>query len=101
MKKNNITFKGFFDFEVSIWGSDIYEKYDPNNIRFMPPGYSTRASGDVALDRVMIFPMPQDVSVEDVTVFTIVSQPLADSYITWLEFMWQKSLTLEEAKNYA
>ncbi len=97
-QEKNIAIKGIFDYEVSEWGRDIYDAYDPNLMKFLPREYSNRATFNVCNDRVILFPMSQDKNIANMTIFNIVSKSLAASYIKWFDFMWEKALTLEQIK---
>jgi len=93
-QKRDIKIQGLFDNEVLEKGSDIYSQYDSKLIRFLPKEYSTKATYDICGDRIVLFPMPKERSVENVTIFNIVSQSLADSFRTWFQFLWQKAKPL-------
>jgi len=95
-KEKNIMIKGIFDYEVIKWGKDIYDKYNSDLIKFLPKRYSSRATFDICDNRIVMFPMPQDKNIENTTVFTIISKPLADSYRGWFNLMWKNSKTLNE-----
>jgi len=95
-RKKGIKIQGIFDNEVLKNGQDIYSKYDQSLIRFFPPGYSTKASYDICGDRVVLFSLPKERSIENATVFNIVSQSLADSYRKWFYLLWQNTKPLKQ-----
>lgn len=96
-KSKGIKIHGLFDNEVLEGGKDIYSNYDQGLIRFIPKDYSTKASYDICGDRVVQFAMPKERSIENVTIFNIVSQSLADSFRQWFDLMWQKSKSLYDS----
>ena len=59
--------------------------------RFLPEKYSSMAAVDIYKDRVAIWTggtlTPLD---ENVTIFMMISQKLADSYRQWFQFMWDR-----------
>ncbi len=88
-KKKNIAIQGIFDHEMLEHGYDIYRHYEPDNIRFFPKEFSTKASYDICGDRVVQFSMPYEKSLENILIYNIISQPLADSYRVWFKYLWQ------------
>jgi len=95
-KNKGVRIQGIFDYEIGKTGKDIYENYDPEWIRFLPKEYSTFASIDICGDQVIHFSMPKERTIEDVTIFKIISADLADSYRTWFEYLWQQSKSINE-----
>jgi len=94
-KEKGISIQGIFDYEVMRYSKNIYTQYNPKLIRFFPPDYSTKASYDICGNRVVLFSMPKERSVENVTIFNIISQQLADSYRTWFNYLWKKAKPLK------
>lgn len=88
-RKKGIIIQGIFDEIVKTKGSDIYSNYDPQNIRFFPPLYTTTASYDICGDRVLLFQMSRQRHIENAIIFNIISKPLADSFRSWFSFLWQ------------
>lgn len=97
--KRGNSIQGIFDYEVWENGKDIYSKYDPELIRFFPREYSTKASYDICGNRVVLFSVPVQRSIENATVFNIISQPLADSYRKWFNNFWQQAKSLKDIKD--
>jgi len=95
-QKKGIKIQGIFDFEMLQSGKDIYTHYDPALTRFFPKGYSTKASCDICGDQVLLFAMPAERSVENTTIYNIISRPLADSFRIWFKFLWQQAKPFEK-----
>lgn len=68
-----------------------------NNIiyRFLPDKYSSTAVVDIYGDRVAVYTGAslQETVDENVTIFMMISQNLADSYRQWFQFMWDRCST--------
>ena len=93
-EEQGIEIKGIFDYEVR-GKANVYSEYKEGLFRFFPKEYSTKASYNICADQVILYPTP-DQRVESATIFNIISQPLADSYRTWFEFLWKKAKPLSE-----
>ncbi|XOU94382.1 MAG: TrmB family transcriptional regulator [Candidatus Kerfeldbacteria bacterium] len=98
-KIKGIEIKGLFDHIVYQNQKEVYSEYNPEHIRFFPKDYSTSASIDICADRVIMFPMPKEKTVQNTTIFNIVSQPLADSYRKWFDHLWENAIPTNEMKN--
>ena len=88
-REKGIIIRGIFDYETREHGQDVYPKYDPEQVRFFPRDYSTKAAFNVCGDRVMMFAMPKGRSIFNVAIFNIVSKSIADSYRVWFEILWK------------
>lgn len=95
-KNKGIEIHGIFDYEVLERAEDIYSEYNSELIRFFPKEFSTKASYDICGDRIIQFAMPRERSIDNVTIFNIVSQSLADSFRQWFHYMWGKSKPLND-----
>lgn len=59
--------------------------------RFLPEKYSSMAAVDIYKDRVAIWTGGTLKALEeDMTIFMMISQKLADSYRQWFQFMWDR-----------
>lgn len=95
-KSKGIKIYGIFDHEMLTRGQDIIRAYDPEFTRIFPKEYSTKSSVDICADRILNFNV-RERDISNSTIFTIVSQPLADSYHTWFQFLWNKATPLNDA----
>ncbi|MFA6272115.1 MAG: helix-turn-helix domain-containing protein [Patescibacteria group bacterium] len=95
-KNQGIRIQGIFDHEIYMTGKDIYKNYNPQWIRFFPKEYSTFASIDICRDQVIHFSMPKERTIEDVSIFRIISKDLADSYRTWFNYLWNQAKPLQK-----
>ncbi len=95
--ENGIKIYGIFDHEMLTRGQDIIRAYDPELTRLFPPAYSTKSSVDICAARILNFNVLRDRDISTSTIFTIVSRPLADSYRTWFQFLWDKAIPLKDA----
>ncbi len=98
-KNKGIEIRGLFDHVVYYQQPEVYSEYNPEFIRFFPKEYSTSASLDICADRVITFPMPKFKSVQNTTIFNIISRPLADSYRKWFAGLWQNATPTKEMKD--
>ncbi len=92
-----IIISGIFDFTMRKNAADVTREYDRQQIRFFPEDYSTNATYDVCGDRVILFPMPGERDMANVTIYNIISQPLADSFRRWFQLLWQQAQPLQPA----
>ncbi|MFA6098942.1 MAG: helix-turn-helix domain-containing protein [Patescibacteria group bacterium] len=95
-RKRGIPIRGLFDQEMLDHGQDVYSQYDPALIRFFPKEYSTLSSCDICGNRVLFFPVPSEKNIENIIIFNIISQPLADSYRKWFELIWMAAVPLDK-----
>jgi predicted transcriptional regulator len=87
-KKRGITYRHLFDYEVK---NQI--PYVPAAVgkpyKFLPKKYSTPSMVDIFGDHVVSFTGAGLASIsEDISIFVIISKPMAESYKTWFQFMW-------------
>jgi sugar-specific transcriptional regulator TrmB len=93
--RKKITTYDFFDTEMEAVLKDSdrlknYKKYGP--YKFLPPEYSTNAAVDIFADRVVTFTgLSLEKLEDDVTLFVIISQDIADSWRTWFQFLWDST----------
>ena len=67
------------------------EQLDLITYRFLPEKYSTKTAIDIYGDRVAIFTGETLNPIEeDIAIFMMISQSLADSYRQWFQFMWDR-----------
>lgn len=90
-KRKNMEFYALFD---STDKKDVIEniKITKQNFkyRFLPEEYSTQTAIDIYGDRIAIFTGQTLDTLENMTIFMMISQKLADSYRQWFQFMWDK-----------
>lgn len=59
--------------------------------RFLPEKYSSKTAIDIYADRIAIWSGGTlNTLGEDITIFMMISQNLADSYRQWFQFMWDR-----------
>lgn len=93
-RKKNITISGIFDHAMRQKGEDIWSQYIPQNIRFFQPKYATNASIDICANRVILFTLVGTKDIANVSIYNIISQPLADSYRSWFSYLWNNARPL-------
>lgn len=87
-KKKGIGYKHLFDYEVRDLAPHVPESVGPP-YKFLPKEYSTPGMIDIYGDRVVTFTGLGVTKIsEDITIFVNVSRPLATSYKTWFNFMF-------------
>lgn len=92
--KKKIKFQTLFDATLKNQMKEIRE-YPNITYRFLPEKYSTPTAIDIYGDRVVIYASSNlDAPREDITLFMMISQKLADSYRQWFQFMWDRCSTL-------
>lgn len=85
-----IRYRHLFDYEVKKQLPDVM-KAVKQPYKFLPKKYSTGSAIDVFGDHVVTFTGIGLAQLDDeITLFVVVSQGLADSYRTWLQFMWDQ-----------
>lgn len=87
-KKRGVKYRHIFDHEVRQCESTVLKAVG-KPYKFFPKKYSTSSMVDVFGDRVVLFTGAGLTTIDDdITIFVIVSRPMADSYRTWFQFMW-------------
>ena len=87
-KKQGIKYKHLFDHEVKSHLPHI-PKTVGNQYKFLPKKYSSNSMVDIFGNHVVSFTGAGLAEIsDDITIFVIVSRPMADSYRTWFKFMW-------------
>ncbi len=94
--RRGIILSGIFDHEILKTGREIYSQYDTNAIRFFPEEYSTNATFDVCGDRVLLFSMAGQQDMANVSIYNIISKPLADSFRVWFKYLWKNAQSLQQ-----
>lgn len=97
-KQRGIELTGIFDYAMKQKGKSVYSQYDQQKIRFFPEAYSTNATFDICGDRVLLFPMVGQQDMANVTIYNIISQPLADSFRVWFKYLWQNAQPLNKSQ---
>jgi sugar-specific transcriptional regulator TrmB len=87
-KKQKIKYYHIFDSKVKTIAPELLPVLG-KPYKFLPPEYSTTGAIDIFGDRVVTFSglTVKDIT-ENITLFVIVNQELADCYRTWFKFMW-------------
>lgn len=93
-KRKKIKFNILFD---AAYRNDVIKtiketnQTDIINYRFLPEKYSSMAAIDIYKDRVAIWTGGTLNSLdENISIFMMISQNLADSYRQWFQFMWDR-----------
>ena len=87
-KNRNITYRHLFDYEVKKQLPHI-PKAAGKPYKFLPQKYSTPPMVDIFGDHVVSFTGAGLAQIsDDISIFVIVSKPMAESYKTWFQFMW-------------
>jgi len=87
-KKRGIQYYHLFDCEVQEKASYIPEAVG-KPYKFLPKEYSTPSMVDIFGDHVVSFTGAGIAKIsDDITIFVNISRPLATSYKTWFQFMW-------------
>lgn len=87
-KKCGIKYRHIFDYEVKDHAAHA-PKAVGRPYKFLPKKYSTSSMVDIFGDHVVSFTGAGLTRIsDDITIFVIVSQPMAESYKTWFKFMW-------------
>lgn len=90
-ERKGITYHHLFDAEVITVLPHIPTMVKPP-YRFLPKEYSTHSMIDIFGDRVVMFTGAGLAKIEDdMTLFVLVSRPLADSYRTWFQLIWDQT----------
>lgn len=85
-----IRYRHLFDYEVKKQLPQVMKALKPP-YKFLPKHYSTNSAVDVFGDHVVTFTGIGLAELDDeITLFVVVSQGLADSYRTWFQFMWDQ-----------
>lgn len=89
-----IGFHVLFDNEVKEDGHAILKTIETNH-KFLPAGFSTSSAIEVFGDHVVIFPMDTKLT-ENLSIIVLVNQPLADSFRTWFNLLWQSASKIKK-----
>ncbi len=93
-KKRGIKYKHLFDYEVKDHAKHV-PKAVGKPYKFLPKKYSTESMVDIFGDHVVSFTGAGLAQIhDDITIFVIISKPMAESYKTWFQFMWDHCPTL-------
>lgn len=87
-KRRGITYRHLFDHEVKKQALFIPETVG-KPYKFLPKKYSTPSMIDIFGDHVISFTGAGIAQIsDDISIFVVVSKPMAESYKTWFKFMW-------------
>jgi predicted transcriptional regulator len=87
-KKRGIKYYHLFDYEVRDGASHVPEAVG-KPYKFLPKEYSTPSMVDIFGDHVVSFTGAGLTKIsDDITIFVNISRPLATSYKTWFQFMF-------------
>jgi predicted transcriptional regulator len=87
-KKEGIKYQHLFDYEVKENLPEVIKSVG-KAYKFLPKEYSTPSMIDIFGDRVVSFTGAGLGKItEDISIFVIVSRPMASSYKTWFKYMW-------------
>lgn len=87
-KNRGITYQHLFDYEVKNQIPHV-PKAVGKPYKFLPKKYSTPSMVDIFGDHVVSFTGAGLANIsEDISIFVIISKPMAESYKTWFKFMW-------------
>lgn len=88
-KRLNIKYRYIFDAEVKDMKNVLDEVGQP--YKFFPPEYSTKAACDIFGDHVVTLTGlgPGEID-ENVALYVLIDQDMADGYRKWFQFMWDK-----------
>jgi len=88
-KRLDIKYKHIFDAELKDMPNILEQLGEP--YKFLPKEYSTKSACDIFGDHVVTFTGlgPSKID-EDVTLYVLIDQELADGYRKWFQFMWDK-----------
>jgi len=95
-KRLEINYKHIFDIEVKDQVPEVLKEVG-EPYKFFPPKYSTKACIDIFGDHVVTFTGlgPGQID-EDIRLYVLIDDELADSYRTWFQYMWD---TLPNVQN--
>lgn len=97
-EKKKITYHHLFDFEVKNQLPDLPKKVG-GPYRFLPEKFSTPSMVDVFGDHVVSFTGAGIGRIsDDITIFVNISRPLATSYKTWFDFMFESCAAVSKTK---
>lgn len=87
-KRRGISYKHLFDHEVKKQAPFVFKSVG-KPYKFLPKQYSTPSMIDIFGDHIVSFTGAGIAEIsEDISIFVIVSKPMAESYKTWFQFMW-------------
>lgn len=87
-QKRGITYHHLFDYEVKNHAKHVPESVG-KPYKFLPQEYSTPSMVDIFGDHVVSFTGAGLCKIsDDITIFVNISRPLATSYKTWFQFMF-------------
>ena len=87
-KARGVNYRHIFDYEVLKHGAHVTRAVG-KPYKYLPKKYSTPSMVDIFGDHVVSFTGAGIAQIsDDITIFVIRSRPMADSYRTWFQFMW-------------
>ena len=87
-KKEGVTYRHLFDYEVKDSLPEVMKSVG-KPYKFLPKEYSTPSMIDIFGDKVVSFTGAGLGKIsDDISIFVTVSRPMATSYKTWFQFMW-------------
>ncbi len=87
-RRQGIAYKHLFDYEVKDRLPEV-PKTVGKPYKFLPKKYSTPSMIDIFGDHVVSFTGAGLGRIsDDITIFVIISRPMATSYKTWFQYMW-------------
>ncbi|HCW32623.1 MAG: transcriptional regulator TrmB [Candidatus Peregrinibacteria bacterium GW2011_GWE2_39_6] len=94
-KRQKIKYRHLFDYEVRNHIPHVLKSIN-RPYKFLPKKYSTPSMVDVFGDHVVSFTGAGLAQInDDITIFVIISRPMAESYKTWFQFMWDACPTIK------
>ncbi|MBI2436484.1 MAG: TrmB family transcriptional regulator [Candidatus Magasanikbacteria bacterium] len=89
-QKRGIRYYHLFDYEVKDRATHVPQSVG-KPYKFLPKKYSTPSMVDIFGDHVVSFTGAGLCKIsDDITIFVNISRPLATSYKTWFQFMWDQ-----------
>lgn len=90
-KRKNIKFHLIYQAEVKTKENNLLKNFG-DDYRFLPLEYNTNSSIDIFGDYVVSFAGVKFKAIDDnITIFILHDEQLANSYRTWFKFMWNMS----------
>jgi sugar-specific transcriptional regulator TrmB len=96
-KKRGLTFQVLFDATIKEENEEISGQSNLTH-RFLPKNYTGPTAVDIYDDRVVtVTGRNLDEPQEDITIFMMVSQEVADTYRKWFQYMWDNAEKTEKS----
>jgi len=87
-KNRGIKYRHLFDYEVKEKAAYVPEAVG-KPFKYLPKKYSTPSMIDIFGDHVVSFTGAGLAQInDDISIFVVVSKPMAESYKAWFQFMW-------------